>query len=47
MEKNINIKQALFFSFLKKPGLKNKKNHQHSIFDNRSNKNEAINNVGF
>ena len=26
MDKNINIQQALFFSFLKKPGLKTKKN---------------------
>ena len=25
MEKNINIQQAIFFSFLKKPGLKTKK----------------------
>ena len=25
MEKNINIQQAIFLTFLKKPGLKNKK----------------------
>ena len=26
MEKNVNIQKALFFSFLKKPVIKNKKN---------------------
>ena len=31
MGKNINIQQALFFSLLKKPGLKNKKNHYHCM----------------
>ena len=29
VEKKINIPQALLLSFFKKPGLKNKKNHQH------------------
>ena len=36
-----------FFSFLKMPGLRNEKNHQHQSFDNHVNKNEAINNNGF
>ena len=35
-EKNINIQQALFFCFLKEPGLKNnnKKNDPHQLLDN-------------
>ena len=43
MEKNIIIQQTRFFSFLKEPGLKNLKNHHHELFDNRANKNKAIN----
>ena len=37
--KNINIKQALFFSYLKKPGLKTKKN--------RAKRYETVNILGF
>ena len=37
-------KQVLLFSFLKKSGLKNKKQY---LFDIRANKNEAINILGF
>ena len=40
MEENINIQKALFFSFLKKPGLRNKKRkHQHYLFGNHTNRN--------
>ena len=47
VEKNINIQQGVFFSFLKNQGLKNKKrNHKHWLFDNRANKNEAIDTLG-
>ena len=38
MEKNIIIQQALFFSFLKKPDLKNKKEY-HELFNNSANNN--------
>ena len=38
--KKINIQQVFLFSFLKKPGLKTKKNHH-------TNKNAAINILGF
>ena len=37
--KNINIKQALFFSYLKKPGLQTKKN--------RAKRYETVNILGF
>ena len=40
VEKNINIQEALFFSFLKQPDLIAK-------FDNCADKNEAINALGF
>ena len=43
METKID-KQVLLFSFLKKPGIKNKKQY---LFDIRANKNEAINILGF
>ena len=33
--------------FLKKPSLNNKKSHRYELFDNRANKNEAINILGF
>ena len=44
MEKNIDIQQTLFFSFLKKTGLKNKK---HWLFNTAAYENEAINILGF
>ena len=40
------MQQALFFPFLKKPGLKNKKKSSTLIFYNCANKNEAINILG-
>ena len=43
MEKNIIIQQALFFSFLKKPDLKNKKEY-HELFNNSPNNNNNNNN---
>ena len=46
MEKNIIIQQALFFSFLKKPDLKNKKEY-HELFNNSANKDETITILGF
>ena len=50
VEKKINVKQALFFSFLKKPGLRNLfiiYNYENELFDSCVNKNEAINILGF
>ena len=43
------MQQALFFSFLKNPGLKNNDNKKSSrlIIDNRGNKIKAINILGF
>ena len=41
------MQQALFFSFLKKLDLKNKKGHQNYLFYNCANKNYAINISGF
>ena len=43
MVKNIKVQQALFFSFLKRSGLKNKK----KSFSNSVYKNDAINIYGF
>ena len=36
-----------FLFFLKKARPKKKNNNQHQLFDNRANKNEAINILGF
>ena len=48
VEKDMNIQQALFFSFLKKTKpINQKKNHKHYLSNNGANKNEAINILGF
>ena len=44
VKKNINIQQALFFSFLRKQSLKNKRKLS---FNNDTNKNETYNVFGF
>ena len=36
-----------FLFFLKNAKPKKQKNHQHELFDNRTNKNETINILGF
>ena len=46
MDKKINIEQAVSVFFLKNARPKKLKN-QHWLFDNRTNKNEAINIIAF
>ena len=47
VEKNINIQQTLFFSFLKETKPTKQKKPLTQSFNNGANKNEAINVLGF